>query len=128
MKLRLRGDSIRLRLTKSDVRSWTDAGFAEEVTHFPTGPAFRIRLAADAGATAIGAVFTAGVLQVTVPAAIVRDFAASAEVGLRAELPVETGGLVVMIEKDFPCMVDRPGEDDGDAFRPDELAPTPRAC
>ncbi len=116
MKLRMRGDSVRLRLTRTEVKGLVDSGTVEEVTRFPGGTALRYRLAARAGIEAIGASFADGTLTVFLPAATARHWAESDEVGIRAALPFAERELSVLIEKDFPCLTGRPGEDDSDSF------------
>jgi len=121
MKLRIRGDSIRLRLTRSEVADLVAKGVVAEHTRLPAGPGFGYQLGADAHARAVGATFEAGVLRVAVPAAAAAAWAASEDVAIRAEVPVEGGTLAILIEKDFPCLTVRQGEDDGDAFARDRL-------
>ncbi len=116
MKLRIKGDSIRLRLTRSEVRELVDRGRVAESTHFPDGSVLGYELEADAAAAAIVARSTAGALVVTVPKAAVDGWARSADVALHAELPLGRGALQILVEKDFPCLTSRPDEDDSDAF------------
>jgi hypothetical protein len=125
MKLRIRGDSIRLRLTRGEVDDLVATGAVEELTRLPAGPGFRYRLRADPSVDAVTATFEAGTLGVAVPRTAAAAWAASEEVAIRGEAPVAGGTLTVLVEKDFPCMTVREGEDDGDAFAPDRLAAGP---
>jgi len=45
-----------------------------------------------------------------------RRWAESEEVGIAATVGLGDGALALLIEKDFPCLTTRPGEDDSDAF------------
>lgn len=122
MKLRIRGDSIRLRLTRGEVADLIAQGRVAEHTHLPAGAGFRYELRADAGARAVSASFEAGVLGIALPKAAADAWARSEEVGIRAEVPLAEGALSVLVEKDYPCLTVRAGEDDSDAFARDRLA------
>jgi hypothetical protein len=122
MKLRIRGDSIRLRLTRGEVGDLVAKGVVVERTRLPAGPGFCYRLRADGSARAVTATFEAGVLGVDVPKAAAEAWAASEEVAIRGEVPAGDGLLTILVEKDFPCLTVRAGEDDSDAFARDRLA------
>lgn len=118
MKLRIKGDSIRIRLTQVEVRELIDQGRIAEATHFPAGPALRYELRTEAAAVAIEARFAPGAVVVTLPKGAANGWADSEEVALQAEIPLGDGrgALLILVEKDFPCLTKRPGEDDSDAF------------
>jgi hypothetical protein len=122
MKLRIRGNSIRLRLTRSEVQDLVTQGQVAELTRLPVGPAFGYQLRVDASAGALSATFEAGVLGVVVPRGAADAWASSEEVAIDAQLPVADGTLTILVEKDFPCLTVRAGEDDSDAFARDRLA------
>jgi hypothetical protein len=103
MKLRLRGNSLRLRLVKSEVALLVENGLVAERLQFRTGPGFRYSLEL-ADTAAIGAHFENGHMQVFVPHAVAAQWAQSAAISLSAEEPLSdgTGGtLKILIEKDF---------------------------
>ncbi len=122
MKLRIRGDSIRLRLTRGEVQDLVVTGAVVERTRLPAGPGFGYELRAVASADAVTAGLDGGVLAVAVPRAAAESWAASEEVAIRGEVPVAGGTLSILVEKDFPCLTVRAGEDDSDAFARDQLA------
>lgn len=122
MKLRIRGDSVRLRLTRGDVRELLATGAVDDATRFPGGSTFRYRLTALTDCSEVGASFAGATLTVALPAGLARGWGESEEVGIRLALPLDAGELGLLIEKDFPCLTARPGEDDSDAFASD----TPR--
>jgi hypothetical protein len=114
MKFRVRGDSLRLRLTKSEVADLVSKGFIEN----------QIRLGAGSGCTfvyRVESVVTSNVavtyqgnqLCVRVPAHEVIEWAQSEQVGIYSQ---ESWGLRLAIEKDFKCLAPRSGEDESDAF------------
>jgi hypothetical protein len=125
MKLRLKGDSVRLRLTRAEVRSLLEAGVVEEATRFPGGAQLRSVLSTPRDASGIAAGFERGTLTVSLPADVARRWGTTEDVEIRATLPLEGGALELLIEKDFPCLTARPGEDDSDAFSRDRPLPDP---
>mgnify|MGYP006908211525 CR=1 FL=1 len=117
MKLRLRGDSLRLRLTQSEVAAVGAGGEVRERTPFGSGQALEYRLRADAAATEVAADFRDNRISVTLPAELAAGWANGAEVTIAAGQAVAGADtLRILVEKDFACLSERPGEDDSDAF------------
>ena len=117
MKLRIRGDSIRLRLAKSDVATLVAQGTVREDMRMSTEATFEYRLTADRDLSGPRVSHTGSVLEVRLPREQLERWAASNEVGIEARQPNGTpSGLLVLVEKDFPCLTARPHEDDSDAF------------
>ena len=116
MKLRIRGDSVRLRLTRGEVANLAAGNAVEEATRFPGGARFRYVLRTRAGVAAVDAGFAADTLTIDLSEIAAREWASSERVEIRALLPLSDGELSVLVEKDFPCLTTRPGEDDSDAF------------
>ena len=109
MKLRIRGSSIRLRLTKSEVDTLRDGGKVEETT--PLHPSPLVYVIERAEASRVSVSFQGGRLSVSVPAAVLRDFCETDRVGFE-----EThDGVRVLVEKDWQCLAPR-DEDESDAF------------
>ncbi len=118
MKLRIRGNSIRLRLKRDEVAQVAAGESIVEETHFP-GSVLTYRL--DVSETDdIEANFTDGNLEFRLPASKVRGWATTDEVSLTATQDLPDGAtLTLLIEKDFSCL--EPGhhrdhEDDADSF------------
>jgi len=112
MKLRIQGDSIRLRLTRSEVRQLAEAGeVAAEMRVAPgSSLVYRLRTAdrADLGAELDGAEVT-----VFVPASWTAGWPDDDRVGFGGTQ--DTGGgrqLALLVEKDFDCLHKRPNETD----------------
>jgi hypothetical protein len=115
MKLRLRGDSIRLRLTRSEVSALLDQGLVEETTAF--GPSRALVYALRLGGASVSATVEGSRVEVRVPADDARSWAESEAVGIEATQDASEGrSLRILVEKDFPCLTSRPHEDDTDAF------------
>jgi hypothetical protein len=118
MKLRIRGDTIRLRLKRGEVDQIAAGISVVEETHFPDSVlTYRLDVSADSD---ISASLDNASLVVSLPESLVSDWAATDEVSLSAEQKVSgTGSLSLLIEKDFGCIEPghhRDGEDDEDTF------------
>lgn len=110
MKLRIRGDSLRLRLTRSEVRALRETGSVIETIHFgPSALHYELR---SAEVDAPIAEFDGSQVVVSLPRARANAWADGDEVGIAAT----QGGLALLIEKDFQCLAPRKGEDDSDTF------------
>jgi hypothetical protein len=112
MKLRIQGDSLRLRLTRSEVAGLLERGVVEETVHLSGGPGLKYRIRKSAGDAGIRADLTDGALTVHVPASAVEGWATSDEVGMAAR----DGVLRILIEKDFRCLTRPREEDEPDAY------------
>jgi hypothetical protein len=117
MKIRIRGDSLRLRLSQSDVRALDDEGSVGDELHFPAGSALGCELRVVDGIDGLDAVLDDHRIRIAMPRDWARRLIDTDEVGVRSEIALEGGRtLVLLVEKDFRCLVPRPGEEDGDGF------------
>ena len=119
MKLRTRSQSIRLRLTQSEVQKVSQDGHLAESVTFAPGPegslVYELRSSDAAGA--VGASFGRGTITVTVPAKILGAWIAGDEVGFEGEQAVPGGKpLAILVEKDWACLKPRANEDEVDAY------------
>ena len=116
MKLRIKGNSIRLRLLKSEVDRFAAEGRVSERTWFGAN-SLNYTLAVAPDAERVYAEFGGGEICVFVPASQARDWATGDDVGFQAEQPVGDGLILsLLVEKDFVC-VGRPDDPDRhDAF------------
>jgi len=118
MKLRIRGDGMRLRLKRGEVDQLAAGTSVVEETHFPDA-VLTYRLDVTESST-ISATFDNGSLVVSLPRSKVLDWASTDEVSLYAEQEISKSySLSLLIEKDFKCL--EPGhhrdcEDDEDTF------------
>ena len=111
MKLRIRENSIRLRLTKSEVAEFGEKGLIENSTEFGKS-AFIYALKSSDSAQNLQASFENGRIEIVVPKAITENWTNTEEVGISGEIE----SLKVLIEKDFACLTVRENEDESDAF------------
>ena len=115
MKLRIRGDSLRLRLTQGEVRSLRETGSVVQTTRFGPGNTLTYALVTEPRGEIV-ARFDAGRIEVALPLTAATAWADGDEVGLRMDQTFENGELSILVEKDFQCLAPRSGEDDDDAF------------
>ena len=111
MKLRIRHNSIRLRLTQSEVAQLRDAGAVEEYIEFEQGQRLTYLIQSAADMESLTAEYRDGNILLTVPKLMVAAWADSAQVGMES-----TGPLRLMIEKDFRCIDPADPEDNVDTF------------
>lgn len=118
MKLRIKGNTLRLRLQQKEVQRILDEGFVKEETCF--GPVtFTYELVVSSGAGSIAAELHGQAMRVLIPAKVARDWATSDEVSLYGEQAAGGEALKILIEKDFACIKPRTSplwEDESDAY------------
>ena len=113
MKLRIQGNSLRLRLTRSEVAGLHQHGAVEETAQFSAGGSLTYRIQKRDSAGGIQAELTDGTISVSIPAGGVEAWATSDQVSLAAQ----DGVLKIAIEKDFRCLTrPREEEDEADAY------------
>lgn len=120
MKLRIKGDSVRLRLGRSEVERLVGEGVVAESTTFDLAGTQRLayRLVADPALAVVAASFADGELVVRVPQAQARSWGRSDEVGIAATQAIDAGRtLRILIEKDLECLDAPADESQDDAFR-----------
>jgi hypothetical protein len=112
MKLRLEGNSIRLRVRKSDINALQKNAAITETLTFPNGDVFHYQLCIHNTTLEIDSQLVGNVLTVSIPLSIATNWMHTDAVGIEKTL---SNGLFILIEKDFPC-TDRPWEDASDTF------------
>jgi Family of unknown function (DUF7009) len=117
MKLRLLDDSIRLRLSRSEVIAAAEHGIVECQTRFPDGSVFAFALEALKKGSA-SAAYANNQLVVKLPAPQISAWAKDdTAVSLHADLALPAGGVLkLLVEKDFKCLTPRGDEDQSDLF------------
>jgi hypothetical protein len=124
MKLRIRENTIRLRLKQNEVAQVAAGQSIVEETRFPASTlTCSLQVSDDDTASAN---FEQGTLAIYLPAADVARWAGSDQVSIVAEQAVDASDtLSLLIEKDFKCLSPghhRPGEDDVDTYPHPEAA------
>lgn len=121
MKLRILGNSIRLRLTQSEVRKLLQAGSVSETTQFGPNNLLTYELTLSPGIDFM-VNFYAGKIFVGLPKSIGEPWANGSSISLQHHIQTDTEStLSILIEKDFKCKTERVGENEDDMFpNPDE--------
>jgi hypothetical protein len=122
MKLRIRGNSIRLRLSQGEVERFARDGKVEESVEFAPGTRlFTYALESDDRREEVVAEYADDRLCIYVPGQVAKDWVGSEQVGFGSS---EGGvGPGIMVEKDFACLTPRAGEDESDMFPHPQNAP-----
>ncbi len=118
MKLRINGNSLRLRVTRSELDELVDAGRVEETIHFSAGERSRLTYALECrpDAAEIAVRFDLPKVAVVLPAELAAAWRAGDETGLYAAVDIGAhGSLEVAVEKDFACL-HRDEPDSADRF------------
>jgi hypothetical protein len=116
VKLRIKGNSLRLRLTQGEMRALTERGEAEDRVNFPGGATLRYRLRVDSITKEISCTYSSNLIDILVPEPLSRRWCDTDLVTLSASQPAAAGELRIVLEKDWACLAPREGEDESDNF------------
>lgn len=117
MKLRIKGDSLRLRLTQGEVRVLEEQGLVEDRVRFGGGTALVYRVTRDRRWPTIAASYADGAVEVHLPEETALNWCRSDDVTLGGAQPAaDDAELRIVVEKDFACLTAREGEDESDHF------------
>lgn len=116
MKLRIRGNTLRLRVSKTELAAVQKRGSVQDAIRF--GPRARLVYRLEvAGDDRFGAEFTGDSIIVRAPRAAVTKWGRDEEVSMRGKQRIGRGAaLAILIEKDFECLKPRAGDDARDLF------------
>lgn len=121
MKIRINGNSVRIRLSKREVEQLCDNGYLSEKTSFGD-TAFEYVLEQNNDIKDLSASFDGWKITMHVPGIYLRDWAANNVVGFDANMPIdEDQTLYLLLEKDFKCL-DNTTEDQSDNYE------NPKSC
>ena len=118
MKLRIRGNSIRLRLTQSEVSQLVSNRRVESKVSFGNKDEDQLTYTVTAtdNVNELTARFRNNEIAIFVPEVVVTEWASTETVGIEAMQQTRDSELSILIEKDFACLKPRAGEDDTDTF------------
>jgi len=115
MKLRIKGNSLRLRLSKTEVEKLAVAKYLEELTLFGRNT-FGYALQVKDDGDKLSVDFDGGKITVFIPEIFVKDWAVNEVVGFNATIEVSGAeSLYILVEKDFKCL-DEVTEDQSDNY------------
>ena len=118
MKLRIKGNSLRLRVSRSELARFQAGQRIEETIHFTAAPDATLTYALESASKAPPVTVRYGSREVTVILSKdrARIWSDQSEVGVYTTLDMGPArSLEVAVEKDFACL-DRSDEDNGDTF------------
>ncbi len=117
MKLRIKGNSLRLRITPSEMERLLSTGRIQETIHFASDPGACLiyALEHDARATAMSVRYTPQQVTVVLSSAAAHQWAGGQDIGLYGEAATNYGPLSLAVEKDFACL-DKSKADNIDTF------------
>lgn len=114
MKIRIKGNSLRLRLTQSEVDKFSSEGRVSDSIQF--GDKQLIYALQAEARNDVVANFNGEFITVAVPQKEAQKWASTEQVGISGNQSIESGKkLELLIEKDFQCLIPR-SEDESDLF------------
>ncbi len=126
MKIRIKGNFIRYRLTQTEVKTLAETGRLAEETHFDGEQKFGYVLETKAGISGLLANFHDGKITMFIPVEFAQKWFDEERVGFENESEVAPGvSLKLLLEKDFVCLDDSE-EDQSDNYpNPNEVCQPP---
>jgi hypothetical protein len=113
MKLRIRGDSLRLRLGLSEAAAIAAGEAVVESISFGREPAqvLTYSLEASVETDRLWASFESNRIRIRIPQRLARSWHESEQIAIEQTQPIDAGRfLTLLIEKDFACLNARPGD------------------
>jgi len=104
MKIRIQGDSLRLRVGPAEVEQLISSGRIEETIHIAPGAHLTYALQHSDAAGSIAVTHALNEVTVIAPTSVVQTWAIGDEVGIYGAVPTGSGSLSLAIEKDFACL------------------------
>lgn len=117
MKLRIRDNSVRLRLTRAEVESLRQDGLVSAKIEFPGSRTLSYGVESSPACVSPGALLSENVLTVRLPETTVLAWVTTEQVSIEGEQLLDDGrSLSILVEKDFACLAPREGEDESDMY------------
>jgi hypothetical protein len=114
MKIRIKGASVRIRLSKSEVALLVHQGRVEEFTPFGAG-VFGYALQKVSSGSTLSATFEHDTITMFVPQSLIQDWDTNSIITIEGNMPVGEDSLYLLLEKDFQC-IDQTTEDQSDNY------------
>ena len=117
MKLRIKGDTLRLRISPSEMGRLLETGRVEETIHFGDADDLQFTYALERyeGPNGLAVRYAARGVVVLIAGEALQHWGSSSDVGVYATLPAGCRTLDVAIEKDFACL-DRSEAENRDSY------------
>ena len=118
MKMRIKGDSLRLRISRSEVARLLAGDCLEDTIHFaPEASAkFTYALQQERSVSRPTVQYAGNKVRILLPTDRAKEWGVTDQVGIAEDITLgDAGTLALLIEKDFACL-DRSDEDNQDTF------------
>lgn len=119
MKLRIHGNSIRFRITQSEMAALVDGVRLEDSVQFGPDRTEILSYAVEISpqCSEVRASYSKGMIRVLLPVNLARALAGTNQVGIEHVQSIAEGvTLKIVLEKDFQCFHPSPGENESDNF------------
>jgi hypothetical protein len=105
MKLRIRDNTLRIRITQGELAKLASGQKLEQTTEFSTSAKLVTTVEPSAKANQCEATFAMGRIALQIPLREIRDLAETDRIGIESYQKInETRSLHLLIEKDFDCL------------------------
>jgi hypothetical protein len=119
MKLRIKGNSLRIRVGRRELADFLHSGRIQDTIHFASAPEAKLTYALEvstADTTETHVRYLNQEVTVVLTPSQVLQWSKNDEVGVYTQVSLGTGALLdILVEKDFACL-DRSDEDNLDTF------------
>ena len=117
MKLRVLNNSLRLRLTRSEVDTVCNDGLVKGHVPISGANSFSYVLESSPATVSPEAHMSNNVLTIRIPESEIKQWGSGDQVSISADQVLEDGRtLKILVEKDFQCLAPREGEDESDMY------------
>lgn len=115
MKLRIKGNSLRLRLTRSEVSELCSSGYLEEHISFGSNELI-YSLLSDENIRELSAGFSGSKIIVVIPSTLIQNWRDNEIISFDSVISLnENEKLYILVEKDFQCL-EKTTEDQSDNY------------
>mgnify|MGYP001379971279 CR=1 FL=1 len=115
MKIRIQGNSIRLRLAQQEVADLSEHGSVDDCIAFGPNAASQhlVYRLVGADVSEVSTHYGEGCVTVQIPQKDAQEWVSNNVVGFENDVPIDGADSIrVVVEKDFKCLEARPGEED----------------
>lgn len=117
MKIRIKDNSVRIRLSKSEVERFGKEGYIESSTAFVSNTlTYALESRSDKYGHELSADFMNDVITIYIPEKMAKDWVETDAIGFETKQSLDNGEtLFILLEKDFKCL-DITNEDQSDSY------------
>ncbi len=117
MKIRILHNSIRFRLSKTELTLLIKEGRVEDIVSFGPDQTLIYRLSVHRDILIVTPSYTSGLIEISIPASFMAKFETEDFTGIYSNYPNgQESHLAIKIEKDYKCLTPR-DEDESDLFQ-----------